>query len=125
MKTRVGIFEDDRADQFIFQQLITKTSPAIEPIFFRSIEEGIEAARKELFDVVVINIHYYGDNIGLDILQRLRRESKVPFVAIAITPLLLDGDLERILAAGFALALEKPQAFEALGKGKISIPGLC
>ena len=125
MKTRVGIFEDDRADQFIYQQLITKTSLAVEPIFFQSIDEGIEAARKGLFDVVAINIHHYGHNMGLDILQKLRRESKEPFIAIAVTPLLLDGDLERILAAGFVLCLEKPQVFEALGKGKISIPGLC
>jgi CheY-like chemotaxis protein len=118
MKTRVGIFEDDKADQFLYQHLFEKMNPGLEGIFFKNIDEGIEAAMKGSFDVVIIDIHYYGDNVGLEILQKLKRASSREFIAIAVTPLLQEGDLERTLEAGFSICLEKPMAFEMLKEGK-------
>jgi CheY-like chemotaxis protein len=118
MKTGVGIFEDDKIDLFLYQQTLEKMNPMFDGIFLKNMEEGIEAASKGLFEILIVDVHFFGDNIGLDILQRLRRASPKEFIAIAVTPMLQEGDLERILAAGFNLCLEKPYAFEVLSSGK-------
>ncbi len=52
--------------------------------------------------MVIIDVHFHGDNTGFDILQKLRIASPREFIAIGVISLLQEGDLERILAAGFA-----------------------
>lgn len=108
MKTSVGIFEQNRTDQFLYKKWMENINRDLEPLFFENVNDGIAAAQKGTFDIVVIDIHFNGNHTGFDILQKLRIASPKEFVAIGVTALLQEGDLERVLAAGFAICLEKP-----------------
>jgi CheY-like chemotaxis protein len=114
-KLVVAIFEDDEINRFICQNLL-KSKENIEVHVFENPELGFSMAKSSAFDVVFIETHYYGQNFhGLTILKKLQDISlKKDFVSVATTALLQDGDVERIISAGFTMCMEKPLSFESI-----------
>jgi CheY-like chemotaxis protein len=120
--TVVAIFEDDKINCFIHEKLFNFIKAPIECHLFDNPEKGYETAQHLEFDVVFIEIHFWGANLsGVDILQKLRVIQPKNFIAIAMTSLLQEGDLEKILDAGFNLCVEKPLIFTDI-KSLINTP---
>jgi CheY-like chemotaxis protein len=74
-------------------------------------EEGqaLEYARKELFDVVLMDINLGGERTGVDALRALRHLSGYEDVpVVALTAYAITGDRERFLSHGFNGYLGKP-----------------
>ncbi len=114
-KLVVAIFEDDEINRFIYQNLLKSTSERLDVHLFDSPEAGLELAKTIQFDIVFIEIHFWGQNFyGSAILHRLKEVSKSDFISIAVTSLLQEGDMERIITAGFTMCMEKPLSFESI-----------
>jgi len=123
-KTVVAIFEDERVDRFIYKRLLKNFGDKIDLHVFDNPEEGIAKAESTEFDVVFIDIHFWDNFGGIPILNKLKQASAHPFIAVAMTSLLQDGDLEHIIRAGFSICLEKPIAFEAIFPLQRDLTGL-
>ena len=113
-KTTVAIFEDDHTNRYIYDQLFKRLSSGVEIHVFDNAEKGIAMARERNFDVVFIEIHFWENFGGVSILNRLKEASSNPMLAVAMTSLLQNGDLETITSSGFAMCLEKPIAFDRI-----------
>lgn len=115
-KLVVAIFESDEINRFIWTNLV-KVKENLEVHIFENPEQGLLAARTIDFDVVIIETHFWGQNFfGLSILKELKAVSRQFFVSIATTALLQEGDLEKTMAAGFTMCMEKPLSLENIEK---------
>jgi CheY-like chemotaxis protein len=122
INTVVAIFEDDKINCFIHEKLFNFVKAPIQCHLFDNPEKGYEAAENIEFDVVFIEIHFWGGNLsGIDILKNLKSIHQKKFIAVAMTSLLQEGDLEKIMDAGFNLCVEKPLIFSDLA-GLINKP---
>jgi CheY-like chemotaxis protein len=111
--TVIGVFTDDKIDQAIFERAFQRLEHKVEGYVFNNPEQGILFARDIGFDVVFIEVHFWGENFGgVSILEQVKKAKSNSLLAIAITALLQEGDLERIIDAGFTMCIEKPVAFE-------------
>jgi DNA-binding NtrC family response regulator len=120
--TVVAIFEDDKVNCFIHEKLFNFVKAPVTCHLFDNPEKGYEAAREIEFDIVFIEIHFWGDNLsGLEILKKLKEIQRKEFIAVAMTALLQVGDAERIMAAGFTMCIEKPLIFKEIN-GLLNIP---
>jgi CheY-like chemotaxis protein len=111
--TVIGVFVDDKIEQAIYERTFRKLEHKVDGYVFNNPEDGISVACEIDFDVVFIEIHFWGENFGgISILEQLRKSSRKNMMGIAITSLLQEGDLERIIGSGFTMCIEKPVAFE-------------
>jgi CheY-like chemotaxis protein len=113
-KTTVAIFEDDPTNRYIYDQLFKQIDAGVQIHVFDNPEKGIAMAKEINFDVVFIEIHFWEDFGGVSILNRLKEATSKPMLAVAMTSLLQNGDLETITSSGFAMCLEKPVAFDRI-----------
>jgi CheY-like chemotaxis protein len=113
-KTTVAIFEDDPTNRYIYDQLFKNIDAGVQIHVFDNPEKGIAMAKETSFDVVFIEIHFWEDFGGVSILNRLKEVTSHPMLAVAMTSLLQNGDLETITSSGFAMCLEKPVAFDRI-----------
>jgi CheY-like chemotaxis protein len=113
-KTTVAIFEDDQINRFIYEKLFEQIESDVHIHVFDNPEKGIAQAQQTPFDVVFIEIHFWKNFGGVSILDRLKEASSNQMLAVAMTSLLQEGDLEKITSSGFAICLEKPIAFEKI-----------
>jgi CheY-like chemotaxis protein len=113
-KTTIAIFEDDVVNRFIYERLLNRRKDELQVHIFDTPEKGIALAREVTFDIVYIELHFWETFGGLAILKRLREICPKEMIAVAMTSLLQEGDLEYILAAGFNLCLEKPVVFSSM-----------
>jgi len=70
--------------------------------------EGIEIARREMFDVIVCDIHLPGVD-GYEVAKHLKKHPmlrQIPLVAV--TAMAMVGDRDKVLAAGFDGYIDKP-----------------
>jgi len=111
-KTVVAVFEDDPIDLFLYEKLFERLSDKMTCLYVRTLEDQALLSGHLEFDMAIIDIHFWGNNVGLSILSKLRNSAGRDFIAIAITPLLQEGDLELIMSAGFDLCVEKPVIFQ-------------
>lgn len=112
-KLVVGVFEDNEINRFIWTNLLNTHAEILEGHIFETIEQGISAARTTVFDVMIIETHFWGQCFfGLDILARLKEVCKHAFIPIATTALLQEGDWEKILNGGFTTYMEKPLSIQ-------------
>jgi CheY-like chemotaxis protein len=111
---RIGVFESDLADQFLYKQALLNRNEPVEFAFFKSVNDASLAVGNGEVDILIIELHYLGSNMGLNILQRMKAIAPYEFTAIAVTSLLQEGDLERIFRGGFHACVEKPFIFEQL-----------
>lgn len=123
-KTTIAIFEDDQINRFIYEKLLSQMKSDAQVYLFDNPENGIEMATHVQFDVVFIEIHFWENFGGISILNKLKKATKKDMLAVAITSLLQQGDLEKITAGGFSMCLEKPIAFQEIVPllGKSFIP---
>lgn len=113
--TVIGVFVDDKVEKAIYERAFERLDHRVDGHVFTTPEQGIEAMKLAKFDVVFIEIHFWGENFGgISILQQIRLATSHRVIPIAVTSLLQEGDIERIIRAGFALCLEKPVSIEAL-----------
>lgn len=114
-KTVVAIFEDDPVDIFLYRKLYAPMQDKVECLYFETLQDGLNMAEHVKFDVVVIDIHFWGNNMGIAILKKLREVCSNDLIAIAVTPFLQEGDLELIMSSGFTLCVEKPIVPQKIG----------
>jgi CheY-like chemotaxis protein len=112
--TVVAIFEDDQTNQFVYEKIFAQHESSIQVYIFNTPEEGLEMAKQIQFDVVFIEIHFWESFGGISILNTLKNMSQEYIIAVGMTSLLQEGDLERAVSAGFAICLEKPIAFQQI-----------
>ena len=70
--------------------------------------EGIEIARREMFDVIICDIHLPGVD-GYEVAKHLKKHPmlrQIPLVAV--TAMAMVGDRDKVLAAGFDGYIDKP-----------------
>ena len=114
-KITVGIFESDKVNRFIYEKTFDRHKDRVDLFLFDNPEKGLAAAKDIAFDIVFIDLHFWGEDFaGLSILHRLRATSSRDVFAIAMTSLLQEGDVERTMKAGFGLCLENPVALTKL-----------
>jgi CheY-like chemotaxis protein len=113
-KTVIAIFEDDKVDRFVYRKLFQGFEDRIDLFVFDNPEKGMAMATNIQFDVVFIDVHFWDNFGGLSILKRLKEISQNDFIAVAMTSLLQEGDLEQAMQAGFSMCLEKPISFQTL-----------
>ena len=113
-KTTVAIFEDDHVNRYIYEKLFNTIVSEIQIHVFDNPEKGISMSKQTPFDVVFIEVHFWENFGGIEILNKLKGASDRPMLAVAMTSLLQQGDLEMITSSGFALCLEKPVAFDRI-----------
>jgi CheY-like chemotaxis protein len=111
---RIGVFESDLADQFLYKQAFLNRHDPVEFSFFKNLREATVVVADGQVDILIIELHYLSSNMGLDIVKKLREVAPFNFTAIAVTSLLQEGDLERIFKGGFHACVEKPFIFEQL-----------
>jgi CheY-like chemotaxis protein len=120
--TVIAIFEDDKINCFIHERLFNFVKAPLKCYLFDNPQKGYEAANQIEFDIVFIEIHFWGSNLsGLEILKELKKIQSKSFIAVAMTSLLQDGDVEKIMASGFTMCIEKPLVFSEIS-GLVNIP---
>jgi DNA-binding NtrC family response regulator len=110
-KTVIAIFEDDEVNRFIYARLFHLHQGEVDVHIFGNPNQGYAAAKVIEFNVVFIEVHFWKNYGGIDILTKLKEVSAPGMIAVAMTALLQQGDLENIMSAGFSMCLEKPVAF--------------
>jgi CheY-like chemotaxis protein len=113
-KTVIGIFEDDVVSRYIYEKLFENHRDQVEVFIFDTPEKGFEKALLKPFDIVYIEVHFWRHFGGISILGKLKEITSNNMIAVAMTSLLQKGDLERLVACGFNLCVEKPVVFSSL-----------
>lgn len=110
----IGIFEDDKIHRFAYERIFERLDHKMRCYIFDTPEKGYATAKEIKFDIVFIEVHFWGENFGgISILNEIKKTNP-NLIAVAMTSLLQEGDLERILTSGFNMCLEKPVAFHEL-----------
>jgi CheY-like chemotaxis protein len=113
-KIRIGIFEGEKVNHFIYEKILQQHEDA-QFFLFDNPEKGLSVAEQVHFDIVFIDLHFWGQNYaGITILNKLKETNPNNMVSIAITTLLQDGDLQRAFTGGFGMCIEKPLAFNTI-----------
>lgn len=116
-KIRIAVFENDEADQFIYRKTLGQFADRAETFVFDNPQDGFKAAENMQFDIVFINMHFLGITFSsVQILRRLKEIMPVEPMAIAMTPIIQNGDREIMYEAGFHACMEKPFTFEHVGE---------
>ena len=113
IKARILLVEDDDANRTILGEFFRMRGFSVDEA-----ASGIEAlalASSSPHDLVVLDIQLPGMD-GLEVLARLRATGKTIPPVLALTALAMEGDRERILAAGADAYLSKPASLAVLGK---------
>jgi two-component system cell cycle response regulator len=106
MATRILIVEDHPANMemmtFLLEAFGYATIPAVDG------EQGIEAVRRELPDLVVCDVHLPKRD-GYEVVRELKATPQTRNIpVIAVTALAMVGDREKLLQAGFDDYISKP-----------------
>lgn len=112
-KKVIAIFEDDHVNRFIYERIFQGRDDVTIHIFDTQ-EKGVSKALETPFDIVFIEIHFWGNFGGLNILNKLKGILPPQTTFVAMTALLQRGDLERILGSGFHMCIEKPVVFSEM-----------
>ena len=112
-KKVIAIFEDDHVNRFIYERIFQGRDDVTIHIFDAP-EKGIAKASEISFDIVFIEIHFWGNFGGVNILSKLKEVLPPQTTFVAMTALLQRGDLERILGSGFQMCIEKPIVFSEM-----------
>ena len=106
MAARILVIEDN-ADNIALVDYVLRAHGHV-PLLARSGPEGIEVARREQPQVILLDIRM-PDMDGYEVAAELRREPALERTRIvAVTASAMVGDRERIAAAGFDGYIQKP-----------------
>ena len=112
-RARILLVEDDDANRTIFGEFLRMRGFSVEEA--ASGPEALALASSSPHDLVVLDIQLPGMD-GLEVLARLRATGRPIPPVLALTALAMEGDRERILAAGADAYLSKPAPLAILGK---------
>ncbi len=105
-KLRVLVLEDNTESRMLLRHLLRKE---FEATIASGVDETLEAARHNAFDVALLDINLGESRTGIDVLEALRempQHRALP--ALACTAYALPGDRENFLDAGFGGYVSKP-----------------
>jgi len=106
MKRRALVIEDNEQNLYLMSYLLGKHE--FEIVSARDGREGIEAARTQNPDIILLDIQLPGMS-GHEVARELRRDPGLASVPIvAVTSYAMPGDREQVLAAGCTGYIEKP-----------------
>jgi signal transduction histidine kinase len=108
---RLLVVEDHRDTLETLQQLLKRRGYAVRTA--ASVEQALAVAEDYEFDMLVSDIGL-PDGRGTELLERLEKLSRHPFLAIAMSGFGTDEDLRSSHEAGFAQHLTKPVEFATL-----------
>ncbi len=108
---RLLVVEDHRDTLETLQQLLKRRGYAVRTA--GSVEQALQVAEEFEFDMLVSDIGL-PDGRGTELLERLEKRSRHPFLAIAMSGFGTDEDLRNSYHAGFAQHLTKPVEFATL-----------
>jgi CheY-like chemotaxis protein len=112
-KKVIAIFEDDPVNRFIYQRTLSRRDD-VEVHLFNNAEIGIARAKEIQFEIVFIEMHFWGSFEGTSILSRLKPITDQSTIFVAMTAFLQEGDLEYAFASGFNMCIEKPVIFSEI-----------
>lgn len=112
-QARILLVEDDDANRTILGEFFRMRGFSVEEA--ASGHEALAMASTLPFDLIVLDIQLPGMD-GLEVLARLRATGRPIPPVLALTALAMEGDRERILAAGADFYLSKPAPLALLGK---------
>ncbi len=112
-QSRILLVEDDDANRTILGEFFRMRGLAVEEA--ANGHEALAMASTLPFDLIVLDIQLPGMD-GLEVLARLRATGRPIPPVLALTALAMEGDRERILAAGADSYLSKPAPLALLGK---------
>ena len=105
-KRRLLIAEDNADTQRLLDYLLKSK---FELSIVSGVDEALEVARQETFDLFLLDINLGEERTGVNLLESLRslpNQDNVP--AVALTAYALPGDRERFLESGFNSYISKP-----------------
>jgi CheY-like chemotaxis protein len=103
---RILVVEDNEQNMYLFRYILNNSG--YEVIESRTGEEGVELAKNEKPDLVIMDIQL-PDIDGLEATKRIKKfEGNEDLPIIAVTSYAMVGDREKILSAGCAGYIEKP-----------------
>jgi two-component system cell cycle response regulator len=106
LSARILIIEDNPANMELMSYLLDAFGHTVLPALDG--EEGVEAARRELPDLILCDVHLPNMD-GYGVLAQLKLEPGLRTIpVIAVTALAMVGDRQKLLAAGFDGYLGKP-----------------
>lgn len=110
------VVEDNPDTQLLLRYLLR---PHFEAEIVSHVDEALEVARKQDFDLLVLDINLGENRTGIDLLQELRlNDAYRSTPALALTAYAMPGDRERFQSAGFTQYISKPftrkELYEAL-----------
>jgi two-component system, cell cycle response regulator DivK len=103
---QILVVEDNEKNMKLFRDVLQATG-------YRTLEattgwRAVELAAEHAPDLVLMDIHL-PDISGLEVLERLRADARTASMPVlAVTAQAMDGDRERLLAAGFDDYVSKP-----------------
>lgn len=106
MSARILIIEDNPANMELMSYLLDAFGHTVLSVY--NGEEGVVAARTQLPDLILCDVHLPGMD-GYGVLQQIKSEPALRNIPlIAVTALAMVGDRQKLLAAGFDGYLGKP-----------------
>lgn len=98
--------EDNTDTQVLLRYLL---SPRYNVEIVPHVDDALDAATSNLYDLFLLDINLGEERTGIDLLRELRKQDRYKETpAIALTAYAMPGDRERLEAAGFSGYLSKP-----------------
>ena len=106
------LYVEDNPANLELMELIVERVPGLEMISAHNAELGIELAKKETPDLIILDINLPGMSgiEALKKLQRLKETKDIPIFALSANA--MPGDIEKGMEAGFRQYLTKPMKVE-------------
>jgi len=111
---RIAIFEDNEIDRFIFESNLRLINIPVEFHIFNNPDEGIASAQRISFDLVIINIHFWGTEYGYIILEQFQKILAKRPRYIAVSAFVHEKDSINVQLRGFDAIVEKPLVYANL-----------
>lgn len=111
---RIAIFEDNEIDRFIFESNLRLVNFPVEFFIFNNPDDGIATAQRIPFDLVIINIHFWGTEYGYVILEEFQKGIAIQPRFIAVSAFVHEKDSVNIQLRGFEAIVEKPLIYAEL-----------
>lgn len=105
-KPRILAVEDNPDTQLLLRYLL-RSEYALEVV--PHVEDALNAAREQVFDLLVLDINLGEERSGIDLLRELRAmDAYKNTPALALTAYAMPGDKERFQESGFDAYVSKP-----------------
>lgn len=103
---RILAVEDNPDTQLLLRYLLR---PHYDVEIVTHVDDALETARRQTFDLLVLDINLGEERTGIDLLQELRElEAYRSTPALALTAYAMPGDRERFESSGFTQYISKP-----------------